>query len=67
MKNYLILVTFANFNAIRFEGEIMLIKIQSYQDLYYALEIHKDLKEAKNPKFIKLRDVIREQIENLVE
>ncbi|MFX0173745.1 MAG: hypothetical protein ACFE9L_17830 [Candidatus Hodarchaeota archaeon] len=45
----------------------MLIKIQSFQDLFYALEIHKDLKEAKNPKFIELRDMIRKQIENLVE
>jgi hypothetical protein len=45
----------------------MLIKIQSYQDLFYALEIYKDLKESKNPKFTKLRDIIREQIENLVE
>jgi len=43
------------------------MKIKSFQDLYYALEIHKDLKEAKNAKFIKLRDIIREQIENLVE
>lgn len=45
----------------------MLIKIQSFQDLYYALEVHKDLKEAKNPKFVELRDIIREQIELLVE
>ncbi|MFX0152798.1 MAG: hypothetical protein ACFFAJ_18600 [Candidatus Hodarchaeota archaeon] len=45
----------------------MLIKIQSFQDLYYALEIYKDLKESKNPKFIELRDIIREQIELLVE
>ncbi|MFW9905816.1 MAG: hypothetical protein ACFFFH_15900 [Candidatus Thorarchaeota archaeon] len=45
----------------------MLMKIQSFQDLYYALEIHKNLKEAKNPKFVKLRDIIKEQIENLID
>jgi hypothetical protein len=42
------------------------MKIQNYQDLYYATKIYKELRDAKNPKFIEIRDRIRLQIEDLV-
>ena len=46
---------------------MMLLKIETFQDLYFALKSRKELKESTNPEFSKLRDTIREQIESLVE